>query len=114
MQVHQTSELVLGTLAGGGGLIILLVCLHECLKSKTLPSWARRFLMLGSFAVVMGAGHLSQAFDEPHQESHRTILLGCLSLLVVIIGLTAIIILNRADKKAQADVGTIPLGEHKA
>lgn len=112
MQVHQTSELALGILAGGGGLIILSVCLYERLKSKTLPPWARRPLVLAAFAVTMGAGHLSQAFDEPHQESHHTILIACLSLLVVLIGGAWLIILNRAEKKTEANVGITPTGEH--
>lgn len=114
MQVHQTSQLVAGGMAGGGGLFIFFVCLYMCLKSKVLFPWARVPFLWTTYAVTLGAGHLSQAFDEPHQESSRTVLLGWLSLLVVVAGLTAIIILNRADKKARAELGIIALGEHKA
>jgi len=110
MQVHQTSQLVLGLLAGGG-LFILLVCIHECLKSKALTPWTRP-LVWAAFAVTMGAGHLSAAFDEPHQDSFRTNLIGCLSLLVPLCGLVWIIILHRADKRAKAEVGTTTSGEH--
>ena len=112
MQVHQTSESVVGIMAGGGGLFILLVCLYECLKSKAVPPWARQPLVWAVFAITMGAEHLSRSFDEPHQESHRTILIGCLSLLVVFIGIAWIIILNRAEKKAKVKMGITSLGEH--
>jgi len=114
MQIHQMSQFVLGIMASGGGLFLFLACLYMCLKSKALLPWARVPLLWAAYAVMLGAGNLSRAFDEPHQESYRTISLGWLSLLVVIVGLTSVIILNRADKKAKADVGTIPLGEHKA
>ena len=114
MQVHQTSQFVLGIMAGSSGLFLFLICLYMCLKSKTLLPWARAPFLWTTYAVILGAGNLSRAFDEPYQESHRTIFPGWLSLLVVTIGITAIIVLNRAEKKAKADVGITPLGEHKA
>jgi len=114
MQVHQMFRLVLGTLIGGGGLIILCGCFYEYLKSKTLPPHVREPALSAVLFITLGAGHLSQAFDWPHQESRRTSLIEWLSLPVIITGLALITILRRAEKKAQADQGIIAPGEHKA
>ena len=97
---------------GGGGLLILFGCLYECWKGKNLPFKLRQPLVAAVIFIALGAGPLSQAFDWPHQDSHRTDLIDYLSLPIVFVGLALIIILNRAEKKAEADVGTTVTGEH--
>ena len=113
MQVQDTTQLALGILAGGGGLIILSVGLFECLKSKTLLPWTRLPWLWAVFGVAIGIGCLSRAFDEPYQASRHAILIGCLALLVPFTCLAWVIVSNRADKKARADLGIIARGGHK-
>ena len=114
MHVHQMSQLVVGILAGGGGLVILLVCLYECLKSKTLFPLARLPWVWALFGIAIGIERLSRTFDWPHQNSLAGSLIACLPLLAPSICLIWMSILKRADKKAKADMGITALGEHKA
>ncbi len=113
MQVHQTFQLVFGIVIGSGGLFILFGSSYECFKSKSLPPDVQQLLVSAVLFTALAATHLSQSFDWPHQDSHRTDLINLVALPVVFIGLVLLFLLKRAEKKAKADVGTTALGEHK-
>ena len=62
--------------------------------------------------MAFGVHNISRAFDWPHQTSHRTSLIDWFGLPIVFVGLASIIVLQRAEKKAKAEVGTTISGEH--
>ena len=114
MQVHQTSQFIEGIIIGSGGLVILFGSLHECFKSKATSPHVQQHMVSAVLFTALGATHLSQAFDWPHQDSRRTDLIDLVVIPILFIGIVLLFLLKRAEKKAKADVGTIPLGEHKA
>ncbi len=83
MQVHQIFRLVLGMIAFGGGLFILLGSLYGCLKSKSSFRKARQPVLSSIAFIALGVIHLSQAFDWPHQDSHRTDMIAWPALAVL-------------------------------
>ena len=114
MQVHQMFRLVMGVIAVGGGLFILLGSLYGCLKSRNSFRKARQPVLSSIAFIALGVTNISQAFDWPHQDSYRTDMIAWPAVAVLYTSLVLLIILSRADKKAKADMGITALGEHKA
>ena len=114
MQVHQTSQLVAAIVMDGGGLFMLFPGLYDCLKRKSLLPLTQQPLVPALCSLALGIGSLSSAFDLPHQVSHRTLIVSCLSLLVLFSGLILIDVFGSLDMQARLPARTRPCGRQRA
>lgn len=114
MQVHQMFQLVMGIIAGGGGLFLLSGTLYGCLRKKDPFRKARQPVLSSIAFIALGVTDLSRAFDWPHQDSHRTHMIGWPALVVLYVTIVLLIILNLSERKAPSELGIIAPGEHKA
>ncbi len=112
MLVHRPFDLAFGLFVTAGSLVILCGSLYESWKCRRFPLATKRLFVTGIVYMALGAYNLSEAFDWSHQTSHRTSLIEWFGLPIVFVGLALIMVLQRAEKKAEADVGTTTSGEH--
>jgi len=101
MRVHQVGLFILAIFIGGGGVLLLGVSLLALLKTKRLKDYQDKKMILSAFLFTLyGTWFASRACDMPHHESHRTSVIGWVSLPCVAGALTLAYLLKRAQKNA--------------
>ena len=102
MHVHQFGLFLIAVFVEGGGVLLLGMSLLTLLKTKRLTDYQdKKMLLSACLFILYGTWYASRAFDLPHQESHRTSLIGWVLLPCVAIAMTLALLLKRSKRNAR-------------